>query len=88
MVSFSAPNIRTITTSFFGADDARVYCHRRLRASTALLIEREPSNLQAQSLQELIEKGVARDGYIGMALMGGAAAVGGVLLAGLLRRRR
>lgn len=28
------------------------------------------------------------EGYIGMALMGGAAAVGGLLLAGLLRRRR
>lgn len=57
-------------------------------ALAALLIEREPNNLQAQSLQELIEKGVAREGYIGMALMGGAAALGGVVLAGLLRRRR
>ncbi|CAO1619751.1 unnamed protein product [Jaminaea pallidilutea] len=54
----------------------------------ALLIEREPNNLQAQSLQELIEKGVAREGYIGMALMGGAAALGSVVLAGLMRRRR
>ncbi|CAO1628754.1 unnamed protein product [Parajaminaea phylloscopi] len=58
------------------------------RRFNALLIEREPNNLQAQSLQELIEKGVAREGYIGMALMGGAAAIGGVLLAGMLRRRR
>lgn len=52
----------------------------------ALLMEREPHNQQAQSLNALIEKGVAREGYIGMALMGGAAAVGGVLIAGLLRR--
>lgn len=49
-------------------------------------MEREPHNQQAQSLNQLIEKGVAREGYIGMALMGGATAVGGVILAGLLRR--
>lgn len=54
----------------------------------ALLLEREPSNQQAQSLNQLIEKGVAREGYIGMALMGGAAAVGSILLAGLMRRGR
>lgn len=54
----------------------------------ALLMEREPNNQQAQSLNQLIEKGVAREGYIGMALMGGAAALGGVVLANLLRRGR
>lgn len=53
---------------------------------TALLLEKEPTNLQAQSLSQLIEKAVTREGYIGMALAGGAAAVGGLLLAGLLRR--
>lgn len=61
--------------------------------------------MQALSLSQLIEKGVARgtlptfqlsdcslhghhctEGYIGMALVGGAAAVGAVLLAGLIRR--
>ena len=51
-------------------------------------MEREPNNQQAQSLNQLIEKGVAREGYIGMALMGGAAALGGVVLASLLRRGR
>jgi mitochondrial fission 1 protein len=54
----------------------------------ALLLEREPSNLQAQSLAQLIEKGVTREGYIGMALTAGAAAVGGVLIASLMRRGR
>ncbi|KZS94466.1 mitochondrial fission 1 protein [Sistotremastrum niveocremeum HHB9708] len=53
-----------------------------------LLIEKEPTNLQAQSLDTLIEKGVAREGYIGMALVGGAAAVGTILLASLVRRTR
>ncbi|KAG6854258.1 mitochondrial membrane protein [Blastosporella zonata] len=54
----------------------------------ALLLDKEPTNMQAQSLASLIDKGVAREGYIGMALVGGAAAVGTLLLAGLVRRAR
>jgi len=56
------------------------------RKFNALLIEKEPTNLQAQSLGQLIDKGVAREGYIGMALVGGAAALGTLLIAGLIRR--
>jgi len=52
----------------------------------ALLLEKEPSNMQALSLGQLIDKAVAREGYIGMALAGGAAAIGTLILAGLLRR--
>ncbi|KXN86626.1 Mitochondria fission 1 protein [Leucoagaricus sp. SymC.cos] len=52
----------------------------------ALLLEKEPTNLQAQSLSQLIEKAVTKEGYIGMVLVGGAAAIGGLLLAGLIRR--
>lgn len=69
-----------------------------------LLMEKEPTNLQALSLAQLIEKGVTRgtslcnlsfavvashifvEGYIGMALVGGAAALGTIVLAGLIRR--
>ncbi|KDR65724.1 hypothetical protein GALMADRAFT_260131 [Galerina marginata CBS 339.88] len=58
------------------------------RKFNALLLEKEPTNLQAQSLSQLIEKGAARDGYIGMALVGGAAALGTLVVAGLIRRAR
>nr|GAT46761.1 predicted protein [Mycena chlorophos] len=51
----------------------------------ALLLEKEPTNMQAMSLAQLIDKGVAREGYIGMALVGGAAAIGTLLVAGLIR---
>ncbi|KAF4610599.1 hypothetical protein D9613_006832 [Agrocybe pediades] len=54
----------------------------------SLLMEKEPSNLQAQSLAQLINKSAAREGYIGMALVGGAAAIGTLVLAGLIRRAR
>ncbi|KAH6916172.1 mitochondrial fission 1 protein [Coprinopsis sp. MPI-PUGE-AT-0042] len=58
----------------------------------ALLMEKEPTNLQAQSLSQLIEKRISTgaqyssDGYIGMAIAGGAAALGAILLAGAIRR--
>jgi len=51
-----------------------------------LLLEKEPTNLQAQSLSQLIDQSVAKEGYIGMAIAGGAAAVGTILLASLIRR--
>ncbi|KAH7929105.1 mitochondrial fission 1 protein [Leucogyrophana mollusca] len=51
-----------------------------------LLLQKEPTNLQAQSLASLIEKAVAREGYVGMALAGGVAALGTLLVAGLIRR--
>lgn len=54
----------------------------------ALLLNKEPSNMQAQSLAQLIDKSAARDGYIGMGIAGGAAVLGAFLLAGLVRRNR
>ncbi|KAG8949851.1 mitochondrial membrane protein [Tulasnella sp. 424] len=53
-----------------------------------MLLSKEPRNLQAQSLKELIDKAVTKDGYIGMALVGGAAAIGTLLLASLVRSNR
>jgi len=51
-------------------------------------LDREPNNMQAQSLHALIEQGIAKEGYIGMALLGGAVTVTGVVLTALLRRGR
>ncbi|KAF9221320.1 mitochondrial fission 1 protein [Gyrodon lividus] len=51
-----------------------------------LLLEKEPTNLQAQSLASLIEQAVTKEGYVGMALAGGVAALGTLLVAGLIRR--
>jgi mitochondrial fission 1 protein len=55
------------------------------------LLELEPGNLQAQSLRQLVEEKVAREGLVGVAIVGGlaaAAAVGvGMLVRGTQRRR-
>jgi len=56
------------------------------RSFNDLLLSREPTNMQAQSLASLIDRGVAREGYVGMALAGGVAALGTLLIAGLIRR--
>jgi len=49
------------------------------------LLEKEPTNLQAQSLASLIEQAVTKEGYVGMALAGGIAALGTLVIAGLIR---
>ncbi|KAI9464207.1 hypothetical protein HD554DRAFT_2206318 [Boletus coccyginus] len=51
-----------------------------------LLLEKEPTNLQAESLASLIEQAVTKEGYVGMALAGGIAALGTLVIAGLIRR--
>ncbi|GAA6051928.1 hypothetical protein JCM3770_006581 [Rhodotorula araucariae] len=52
-----------------------------------LLLEKEPNNIQAQSLNQLIEQAVAKEGYVGMAIAGGAAAAAGILFAALVTSR-
>jgi len=56
------------------------------RSFNDLLLEKEPTNLQAQSLASLIEQAVTKEGYVGMALAGGIAALGTLVIAGLIRR--
>jgi len=49
-----------------------------------LLLDKEPHNIQSQSLAGLIEAAVAKEGYIGLALAGGAATVAGLVIAALI----
>lgn len=54
-------------------------------------MELEPNNLQAQSLSQLIEDKVNKEGLMGMAIVGGlavaAGVVGGMLVRGAQRKR-
>ncbi|EEA28745.1 hypothetical protein EYB25_000339 [Talaromyces marneffei] len=54
------------------------------------LLEHEPDNLQAASLQELIDDKVAKEGLMGVAIVGGVALaaglIGGLLVRGSRRR--
>jgi fission 1 protein len=55
-----------------------------------LLLDHEPSNLQAESLKGLIDDKVAKDGLMGVAILGGVAiaagVVGGIILRNSKRR--
>ncbi|TIA84416.1 hypothetical protein E3P99_04131 [Wallemia hederae] len=53
-----------------------------------LLLSKEPNNLQARSLGQIIDKAWSKEGYIGLAIGGGVAAVGAVLIGSLMRNRR
>lgn len=85
---------------------AELHVIRKLTLPSGLLLEKEPTNMQAQSLSNLIEKKVTRgmldslqlsssvvnkvvycvDGYIGMAMVGGIAAVSALVATALIRR--
>ncbi|KAF9364761.1 mitochondrial membrane protein [Mortierella sp. NVP85] len=51
------------------------------------LLEFEPHNGQARALRTEIEDRVAREGYIGMAIVGAAVTVGTILLTSLIKKK-
>lgn len=53
-----------------------------------LLLDREPSNLQAADLRQLIDDKVAKEGLMGVAILGGVGIAAGVAGAFLLRNMR
>jgi len=53
-----------------------------------LLLDLEPGNMQAQSLRELVEEKVAKEGLVGVAIVGGLAVAAGVIGGILMRRKR
>ncbi|KAK4945473.1 Mitochondrial fission 1 protein [Elasticomyces elasticus] len=53
-----------------------------------LLLDKEPSNLQAGSLRQLIDDKVSREGLMGIAIVGGAAVVAGIVGGMLMRGSR
>lgn len=53
-----------------------------------LLIEREPSNLQAGNLRQLIDDKVAREGLMGVAILSGVGIAAGVVGAFIMKNAR
>ncbi|CAG8616931.1 1280_t:CDS:2 [Funneliformis mosseae] len=52
------------------------------------LLKMEPGNLQAQNLQELIEKKHEKEGLLGMVIVGGAVAVGALIVGTIFNKNK
>ncbi|KAF3355110.1 Peptidyl-prolyl cis-trans isomerase pin4 [Verticillium dahliae VDG1] len=53
-----------------------------------LLLEKEPANLQASNLRQLVDDKVAKEGLMGVAIVSGVAVAAGVVGAFLMRNVR
>ncbi|KIX97235.1 mitochondria fission 1 protein [Fonsecaea multimorphosa CBS 102226] len=58
------------------------------RRYNELLLEKEPGNLQAASLRQLIDDKVSREGLMGVAIIGGVAVAAGIVGGMLMRGSR
>ncbi|KAJ5679185.1 hypothetical protein N7462_007429 [Penicillium macrosclerotiorum] len=95
--------VRLLSEIFRGAPERRREClyylalgnfklgnYGEARRYNDLLLEKEPANLQATSLGSLIDDKVAKEGLMGVAILGGlavaAGVVGSLILKGTRRR--
>ncbi|KAJ5190582.1 uncharacterized protein N7498_009567 [Penicillium cinerascens] len=95
--------VRLLSEIFRGAPERRREClyylalgnyklgnYGEARRYNDLLLEKEPANLQAASLGSLIDDKVAKEGLMGIAIVGGlavaAGVVGSLILKGARRR--
>ncbi|KAJ5643337.1 Mitochondrial fission 1 protein [Penicillium longicatenatum] len=95
--------VRLLSEIFRGAPERRREClyylalgnyklgnYGEARRYNDLLLEKEPANLQAASLGSLIDDKVAKEGLVGIAIVGGLAVaaglVGSLVLKGARRR--
>jgi mitochondrial fission 1 protein len=86
----NAPERRRECLYYLALGNFKLGNYAEARKFNDLLLDHEPSNLQAESLRGLIDDKVAKDGLMGVAILGGVAlaagVVGGILLRGAKRR--
>lgn len=85
-----APERRRECLYYLALGNFKLGNYAEARKFNDLLLDHEPSNLQAESLKGLIDDKVAKDGLMGVAIISGVAiaagVVGGMLLRGSKRR--
>lgn len=85
-----APERRRECLYYLALGNFKLGNYAEARKFNDLLLDHEPSNLQAESLKGLIDDKVAKDGLMGVAIVSGVAiaagVIGGMLLRGSKRR--
>lgn len=86
----SAPERRRECLYYLALGNFKLGNYAEARRYNELLLDHEPGNLQAASLRQLIDDKVAKEGLVGIAIVGGVAlaagVVGGFLFKGSRRR--
>jgi fission 1 protein len=85
-----APERRRECLYYLALGNYKLGNYAEARRYNDLLLDKEPENLQALSLQGLIEDKVAKEGLMGVAILSGialtAGVVGGLLIRGIKKR--
>ncbi|GMK58293.1 hypothetical protein CspeluHIS016_0503250 [Cutaneotrichosporon spelunceum] len=84
----ASPSHRRECSYYIAVGYYKLHNYTYARKFNDLLLAVEPENMQAQSLRQVIDNAVARDGYIGMGILAGAAAVTGLVATALIKRSR
>lgn len=86
----STPERRRECLYYLALGNFKLGNYAEARKYNELLLDHEPANLQAASLRQLIDDKVAKEGLMGVAIVGGVAlaagVIGGLLVRGSRRR--
>lgn len=84
----ASPDRRRECLYYLALGNYKLGNYAEARRYNELLLQIEPANLQAASLQGLVEERVQREGLVGVAIVGGIAVAAGVLGSLLFRGKR
>lgn len=84
----NAPERRRECLYYLGLGNYKLGNYAEARRYNELLLDLEPANLQAASLKGLIDDRVAKEGLMGVAIVGGLAVAAGVVGSILFRGAR
>lgn len=84
----NAPERRRECLYYLALGNYKLGSYGEARRYNELLLDLEPANLQAASLKGLIDDRVAKEGLMGVAIVGGAAVAAGVIGSLIFRSAR
>ncbi|TID26952.1 mitochondria fission 1 protein [Venturia nashicola] len=84
----ASPDRRRECLYYLALGNYKLGNYAEARRTNDLLLQIEPANLQAASLQGLIEERVQREGLVGVAIVGGIAVAAGVVGSLLFKGKR